>query len=111
MKQTLRTAGWVTKRQPTTQPSPGSTWKTPSGSPASRPSSPRRIAVSGVSVAGLSTTVLPAASAGREAPAGDGHREVPGHDDADDAERLVEGEVDAPATGICLPAWRSGAPE
>ena len=48
-----------------------------------------------MSSAGLSTTVLPAASAGREAPAGDRHREVPRHDDADDAERLVEGDVDA----------------
>ena len=39
--------------------------------------------------------MLPAASAGREAPAGDRHREVPRHDDADHAERLVEGDVDA----------------
>ena len=30
-----------------------------------------------------------------EAPAGDRHREVPRHDDADHAERLVEGDVDA----------------
>ena len=40
------------------------TVNTPSGSPACRPSSASRIAVSGVSSAGLSTTVLPAASAG-----------------------------------------------
>ncbi len=32
---------------------------------------------------------------GREPPAGDGHREVPRHDHADDAERLVERDVDA----------------
>ena len=64
VKQTLRTASWVTKRWPMVEPSPGTTWKTPSGIPASRPSSPRRIAVSGVSVAGLRTTALPAASAG-----------------------------------------------
>ena len=95
VKQTLRTSGWVTKRCPTTEPWPGITVSTPCGSPASRASSPSRIAVSGVSSAGLSTTVLPAASAGREAPAGDGHREVPRHDHPDDAERLVEGEVDA----------------
>jgi hypothetical protein len=31
----------------------------------------------------------------REPPAGDRHREVPGDDDAHDAERLVEGQVDA----------------
>ena len=38
--------------------------KTPSGMPASRASSAIRSAVSGVSSAGLSTTVFPAASAG-----------------------------------------------
>ena len=81
--------------RPTTEPLPGMTVNTPSGRPASSASSPSRIAVSGVSSAGLSTTVLPAASAGREAPAGDRHREVPRHDDADDAERLVEGHVEA----------------
>ena len=64
VKQTLRTAGCVTKRSPTIEPFPGMTVKTPSGKPASRPSSPRRIAVNGVSSAGLRTTVLPAASAG-----------------------------------------------
>ncbi len=64
VKQTLRTASWVTKRWPILDPSPGTTWKTPSGIPASRASSPRRIAVSGVRLAGFKTTVLPAASAG-----------------------------------------------
>ena len=51
--------------------------------------------MSGVSSAGLSTTVLPAASAGAELPGGDRQREVPGRDQADHAERLAEGEVDA----------------
>ena len=60
----LRTAGWSTSRCPTTLPLPGSTVNTPSGSPASRASSPIRIAVSGVASAGLATTVQPAASAG-----------------------------------------------
>ena len=64
VKHTLRTSGWLTKRWPTMEPLPGSTVKTPAGSPASSASSPSRIAVSGVSSAGLSTTVLPAASAG-----------------------------------------------
>ena len=68
---------------------------TPSGMPAVEASSPSRIAVSGVSSAGLRTTVLPAARAGREPPAGDGHREVPGHDHPDDAERLLERDVHA----------------
>ena len=35
---------------------------------------------------------------------------VPGHDDADHSERLVEGDVEAAGTGICRPLWRSGAP-
>ncbi len=91
----LRTSGCVTNRSPTTEPLPGRTVNTPSGRPASRASSPSRIAVSGVSSAGLRTTVLPAASAGAKPPAGDRHREVPRHDDADDAERLLEGDVDA----------------
>src|SRR6266851_1808275 len=58
------TAGWSTSRCPTTLPLPGSTWNTPSGRPASKASSPIRIAVSGGASAGLATTVLPAASAG-----------------------------------------------
>ena len=64
VKTTLRTSSWVTKRSPTTEPLPGSTVSTCSGSPASSASSPIRIAVRGVISAGLSTTVLPAASAG-----------------------------------------------
>src|SRR5579872_2989063 len=42
VKTILRTAGWSTSRCPTTLPLPGSTWKTPSGSPASR-SEERRV--------------------------------------------------------------------
>ena len=95
VKHTLRTSGWVTNRSPTTEPLPGRTVSTCSGRPASSASSPIRIAVSGVSSAGLSTTVLPAARAGAKPQPGDRHREVPGHDDADHAERLVERDVDA----------------
>ena len=64
MNTTLRTSGCDTNRCPTTEPDPVTTWNSPSGSPASSASSPSRIAVSGVSSAGLSTTALPAASAG-----------------------------------------------
>ena len=64
VKHTLRTSGWATKRSPITLPLPGRICSTPSGSPASRASSPMRSALSGVSSAGLTTTVLPAASAG-----------------------------------------------
>ncbi len=39
-------------------------FRTPGGIPASRASSPRRMALSGVAEAGLRTMVLPAASAG-----------------------------------------------
>src|SRR5207247_7864248 len=53
-----------TSAAPATEPGPGITFSTPGGSPASSASSPIRTAVSGVSSAGLSTTQLPAASAG-----------------------------------------------
>ena len=86
------------------------TWKSPSGSPASRASSPRRTAVSGVSSAGLISTALPAASAGAKP-----------HD------AIVIGKFHGtmipttpygswkvtsspPATGIWRPESRSGAP-
>ena len=49
---------------PTVPPGPVTTLRTPGGMPASRASSPSRIAVNGDALAGLSTTVLPAASAG-----------------------------------------------
>ena len=68
---------------------------TPSGSPASSASSPIRIAVSGVSSAGLSTTVLPAASAGAKPQPAIGIGKFQGTMIADHAERLVEGDVDA----------------
>ena len=45
-------------------PLPGITLNTPSGIPASRANSPKRIAVIGVNSAGFKTTVFPAASAG-----------------------------------------------
>ena len=56
--------------------------------------------VNGVHSAGLTSTALPAASAART-PSRDRHREVPRGDHADDAERLVEGDIQPPATGIC----------
>ena len=59
----LSTSGWSTSAAPVS-PSPVTTLSTPSGMPASSASSPRRSAVSGVCSAGLSTIVLPAASAG-----------------------------------------------
>ena len=64
VKAILATSGWSTSRWPHSRPGPATTSRTPSGSPASSASSAKRSAVSGVSSAGLRTTVLPAASAG-----------------------------------------------
>ena len=66
--------------------------------PGARPrarSRSKRSAVSGVSSAGFSTTVLPAASAGASFQAAIVSGKFQGDDQADDAERLAEGHVDA----------------
>ena len=60
---TMRTAGCVTIASPTGLPRPQTTLNTPRGS-TSNDSSARRSVDSGVSSDGLSTMVLPAASAG-----------------------------------------------
>ncbi len=64
VKETFAGTGCRTSASPVPGPSPCTSSSTPSGSPASRRQSAIRTAVSGVSSAGLSTTVLPAASAG-----------------------------------------------
>ncbi len=64
VKATLATPGCSTRRVPTVDPLPTTTWTTPSGIPASRASSASRRAVSGVASAGLTTMVLPVARAG-----------------------------------------------
>src|SRR6201999_1716893 len=60
---TLSTPGLVTRARPMSV-APGNTLKTPAGSPALSATSASSSASSGVSGDGLSTTVLPAASAG-----------------------------------------------
>ena len=55
---------WRPIGSPTSGPPPGTTFRTPRGSPASPASSATRSAVSVVSGAGLTTTEQPAASAG-----------------------------------------------
>ncbi len=60
----LSTPGWATSAAPVVAPGPGTTLRTPGGRPTSDATSASRSAVSGVSEAGLSTTVHPAASAG-----------------------------------------------
>ena len=109
VKTTLRTNGFVTKRSPTTDPLPGITVKTPSGRPASRASSPSRIAVSGVSSAGLSTTVLPAASAGAKPHPAIGIGKFQGTITDTTPRGSLKVTFTPPATGICLPNNRSGA--
>ncbi len=106
----LRTCSWVTKRSPTTEPRPGSTWKRCFGRPDSSASSPRRIAVSGVQSAGFSSTALPAASAG----ANPHDAIVIGKFHGTITPTTPSGSWNVtsmpPATGICCPIIRSGAP-
>ena len=110
VKQTLRTAGWVTKRLPTIAPSPVTTWKTPSGMPASSASSPMRSALSGVSSAGLSTTVLPAASAGAKPQPAMAMGKFHGTMIPTTPSGSWKVTSRPPGTGICRPLCRSGAP-
>ena len=64
VKDTFATSGCSTSRCPAVGPYPGTTFTTPGGKPTSVMSSATRSADIGVSSAGLSTTVFPAASAG-----------------------------------------------
>ncbi len=64
VKATLSTIGWAASAAPAVSPKPVTTFTTPSGTPASAIRPARRIAVSEVCSAGLSTTVLPVVSAG-----------------------------------------------
>ena len=58
------TSGWATSAAPASSPTPCTMLNTPGGTPASSMISGNRLAVSGVSSAGLSTTVHPAARHG-----------------------------------------------
>ena len=82
-----------------------------SGSPASSASSPSRIAVSGVSSAGLSTTVLPAASAGAKPQPAIGIGKFHGTMMPTTPSGSWKVTSMPPATGIWRPKSRSGAPE
>ena len=92
------------------RPLPGTTVKTPAGKPAARPSSARRSAVSGVISAGFSTTVLPAASAGANPQPAIGIGKF--HGTMIPTTPIGSWNVTSmpPATGICCPVSRSGAP-
>ena len=110
VKQTFRTAGCSTRRCPTTDPLPVTTVNTPSGSPASRASSARRSAVSGVSSAGLRTTVLPAARAGAKPQPAIGIGKFHGTMTPTTPSGSWNVTSMPPGTGICRPVSRSGAP-
>ena len=90
---------------------PGSTWNTPSGRPASSASSAILIAVSGVSSAGLATTVFPEASAGAMPQAKIGIGKFHGTIRPTTPTGSWNVTFSPPATGICLPISRSGAAE
>ena len=83
---TLSTSGWATSAWPVS-PAPVTMLTTPGGRSACWQISAKSSAVSGVVSAGLSTTVLPQASAGSDLPGQHQQREVPRDDLAGDAER------------------------
>ena len=103
-------SGCSTIRVPHTLPGPTTTFTTPSGRPASRTSFSNATAVSGVSSAGLRTTVFPAASAGASFHAaivsGKFHGTI--RPTTPSGSRNVI--AIPPATGIVSPSSRSGAP-
>ena len=88
---TLATSGCSTSRCPHVRPGPATTLTTPSGMPAASAIRSNSSAVSGVSSAGLSTTVLPAASAGASFHDAIVSGKFHGVISADDTERLAEG--------------------
>ena len=87
---TLSTPGCSTSAAPVS-PAPVTMLTTPGGRSACWQISANSSAVSGVVSAGLSTTVLPQASAGRDLPGQHQQREVPRDDLAGHAERLRVG--------------------
>ena len=64
VNETMSTRGSSLSSAPARGPAPSTRFATPAGTPASSSSRISRIAVCGVSSLGLSTNVLPAASAG-----------------------------------------------
>jgi hypothetical protein len=109
VKTIFLTASWSTSRCPATEPLPGRTWKTPSGSPASAASSATRSAVSGVRSAGLAITGLPAASAGAIPQPRIGIGKFHGTMTPTTPTGSLNVTSRPPGTRICLPHSRSGA--
>ena len=111
VKTIFATPTWSTSRCPMTLPLPGSACNTPSGTPASSASSARRMAVSGVSSAGLSTTQFPAASAGANPQDAIGMGKFQGTITPTTPSGSWKVTSRPSATGICWPIRRSGAAE
>ena len=86
--ETMRTFGWPTSASPMSAPEPDRTLTTPGGRTSARISA-KASAVSGVRADGLSTTVLPVASAGPSFQLGHVERVVPRRDRGDDADRVA----------------------
>ena len=110
MKEILRTVGLVTNRAPTTLPLPTITFSTPSGIPATSASSANRTAVIGVNSAGFKTTVFPAAKAAAKPQLAIGIGKFQGTMIPTTPIGSLKVISTPPATGICFPNNRSGAP-
>ena len=110
VKAIFATSGWATSRSPTTLPGPLTTLSTPSGIPASTAIRPSASALSGVSSAGLRTTVLPAASAGPSFQQAIGIGKFHGVISATTPSGSRKVMSTPPETGIVAPRSRSGAP-
>ena len=104
VKQIFRTAGWVTKRCPTTLPLPGRICRTPSGKSRLQRQLSDAQRAEGSELGRLQDDGVAGGQGGREAPSGDGHREVPRDDDAHHAQRLVKRQIDATGDGNLAPA-------
>ncbi len=112
VNETRSTSGASVSAGPTRSPAPSTRLATPGGTPASVSAVISQIAVDGVSSHGLSTKVLPAASAGATFQTGLEQRVVPRRDQRADPDRLVHHlaghprhpRVDDPAG---VQAWRA----
>ena len=108
VKATFATSGCSTSRAPAVEPGPTTTLTTPSGIPDSTAIRSNSSAVSGVSSAGLRTTVLPAASAGasfHEAIVSGKFHGVISATTPSGSRNVI---VTPPGTGIVSPRARSG---
>ena len=109
VKAIFATWGCSTRRRPHTLPGPATTLTTPSGRPAPMAIRSNSSAVSGVSSAGLSTTVLPAASAGASFHAAIDSGKFHGVISPITPSGSRNVMATPPATGIVSPSSRDGA--